>query len=152
MKRFKKLLIILLVVSAMVLAMAGCGKKKGGVDKKAISKEIGIDVTAAEERYNNDFEEDSGNKLVSIIYKDNGLEELIKNAEHWNELPMSEDIKEALQSIVPDAEVGYYYFCNKRKGVDDKYDIKGILDGEKQHYVISIYDVKKMVLYYVEVK
>lgn len=152
MRNFKRFVIIVLAVTLLTGVMVGCGKKKSGVDKKTISKEIGIDVTAAEERYHNDFEEDSGNTLASIIYKDNGLEELIKNAEHWNALPMSEDIREALQSIVPDAEVGYYYFCNKRKGVDDKYDIKGILDGEKQHYVISIYDVKKMVLYYVEVK
>ena len=152
MKSIKKILIMVLCLSALAVVMAGCGKKEAGVDKKAISKEIGIDVTAAEERYNNDFEEDSGNTLASIIYKDNGLEELIKNAEHWNALPISEDVKEAMQSIVPDVEEGYYYFCNKRKGVDDKYDIKGILDGEKQHYVISIYDVKKMVLYYVEVK
>jgi len=139
MRNFKKVVCIILMVTFVLGVFSGCGKKEGGVNKKAISKELGIDITAAEERYNNDFTEDSGNTLITIVYKDNALENLIKNAEHWNKLPMDAAFREFLTTTIPDAEEGYYYFCNKNKNVDDVYDPSVINEDEKN------------ILYYIEV-
>lgn len=152
MRNFKKILCVLLVVTIVAGTFAGCGKKQDSINKKAISKEIGVDVNAASERYSNYFVEDSGNALSTIVYQDNGLEELIKNAEHWNALPMNTELKELLTTIIPDAEIGYYYFRNLDRSAEDKYDSSVLTKDGDNKFVISIYDSKKMILYYVEVK
>ncbi|MCR5374550.1 MAG: hypothetical protein K6E39_04155 [Lachnospiraceae bacterium] len=151
MSRVKRLLVVILIVAFGLLCVSGCEKKEPTIDRKAITKEIGVDVTAGKERYANIFEADSGNVLSTIVYEDNALEELVKDAEHWKALPMDSEFAELLQNIIPNAEEGYYYFQNMDKKADDKYDTAVITERSRK-YIVSVYDVKKMVLYYVEVK
>jgi len=151
MSRVKRIIVAVLIIVFVLGCVSGCGKKEATVNRKAITKEVGIDVSAGKERYANIFEADNGNILYTIVYEDNALEDLVKEAEHWHALPMEPEFAELLQNIIPNAEAGYYYFRNMDKKADDKYDSAVITEGTK-NFVVSVYDVKKMILYYVEVK
>lgn len=149
------------LLSAILLALlllSGC------TDTKALSRELGVDISTGETR--NEFDSHGGFHGDGITYLelsfDTGagrrLESEILSSRLWSLLPLSENLDQLAENAMPQegdyesptvAKRGYYCFIDRHNESADPHNDAEVLNRPSCNYTLAVYDTEKNMLYYV---
>ena len=157
--------ILLTVVLTVLLCLSSCGSSETDVAEK----DLGIDMSGAEEV--SDFDSHGGFmgdgvSCYAYSFDDEKPLEDIKNNSEWHEFPPDETVQRIVygsldenstgtpyicdedgNALVPEIENGYYILTD-RQSEDLKEESENILERSSLNFSIGIYDADEGILYF----
>ncbi len=173
------------LVMAVVLVMSGCSLYSEPVKEVTqtaanmlkIGTDVGLDMTDGDYTEiveNHGGFHGDGETYSTVKFPDDSLQEDIKDADGWKELPMSTNVTALIYGIteetengtvsygpflrdveenalLPEIENGYYFFMDRQaEDGEDKYDDSKVLDRSSYNFTVAVYDTDTDTLHYVK--
>ena len=139
-----------------LMMLSGCANSSAKNSLRSFSDSCGIDFSGGKILESDDYHGlfGDGYEFVVASYIGEDVENAIKKADHWRELPMDHDLHTFVYQpyekhfVVPAIEHGYYYFYDRGFEVKDPYDDTGFLSRIYYNFTLAIYDSDNHILYY----
>ena len=161
-----------ILLAVILVLFIGCSSQKPDRLLKGISDAIRVDVSAgevlSEEDSHGGFHGD-GSAIVEIRFKENTIEEEIREPGDWKALPLTENLMALVYGIhseyssvgpmvhdgtgtpiIPTIENGYYYFYDRHAESLNPGDDSDVIGRASYNFTIAIYDTDNRILYYIE--
>lgn len=169
----KKRMVGLLLAVCLSAALVGCADSETS-QKKAVSRAVGVDCSAAElsDSYDSHggFHGD-GTTFYALHFSDDSVAKSIAANQDWRPLPLTDNLTALVwgkeigdteyapvitkandwdNPLVPQVENGYYRFIDRHSDSKNKTDDTEVLNRYSYNFTLAIYDTDNHILYYCE--